>query len=212
MNFGSEDLDGVECGGIDLVIEARGETHGAQHAEFVFFETAVGIADGADDSFFQVVLAADEIENLVGGGIQHHAVDGEVAALRVFAGIFGEADFVGMAAIGVAEVGTEGGDFDRLAGVLASAFGGLCGGNFGRNQDDSELLAYGVGLGEDLHDLWRGGVGGDVEVGGVAAEEDVADAASGEESLVAVEAEGADDFGGVLASVRHRASVGNRVN
>jgi hypothetical protein len=74
------------------------------------------------------------------------------------------------------------------------------------------LLAYGVGLGEGLHDLWRGGVGGDVEVGGVASEEDVADAASGEESLVAVEAEGADDFGGVLASVRHRASVGNRVN
>ena len=68
--------------GIDLVIEARRETHGAEHAQLVFGKTAFGIADGADDSGFQIVSSADEIQDLVGCGIEHHAVDGEIAALR----------------------------------------------------------------------------------------------------------------------------------
>jgi hypothetical protein len=66
------------------------------------------------------------------------------------------------------------------------------------------LLAYGVGLGEDLHDLWRRGVGGYVVVGGLAVQKDVADAASGEVRLVAALAKGADDLCGVLSGVRHR--------
>ena len=65
------------------------------------------------------------------------------------------------------------------------------------------MLAYGVGLGEDLHDLLRCCVCGYVVVGGLASEKKIADAASGEVGLVAVLAEGADDFCGVLLGVRH---------
>jgi len=67
------------------------------------------------------------------------------------------------------------------------------------------LLAYGEGLGEDLHYLLRSCVGGYVVVGGVAAEKEVADTSSGEEGLVAALAQSADDFGGVLFGVRHSA-------
>jgi len=66
------------------------------------------------------------------------------------------------------------------------------------------LLANGVGLGEHLHDLLRRGVGGNVVVGWLAAKKDVADAAAGEVGLVAMLAEGAHDFCGVLLGVRHQ--------
>jgi hypothetical protein len=39
-------------GGVDLELEAGGETDGAQHAQVIFFEAAVGRADGADDAGF----------------------------------------------------------------------------------------------------------------------------------------------------------------
>jgi hypothetical protein len=74
-----------------------------------------------------------------------------------------------------------------------------------RHQHYSELLAYGEGLREDLHDLLRSRVGGYVVVGGLAAEQEVADASSGEVGLVSALAQSADDFGGVLFGVRHSA-------
>ena len=114
MNLGRQFLYCRHGCGIDLVIEARGKTHGAEHAQFVFRKTAFGIADGAHDSGFQVVAAADEIQDLVCFWIEHHAVDGEVAALDIFARVFAEAYLVGMTAIGVADVRTEGCHLDGL--------------------------------------------------------------------------------------------------
>ncbi len=105
---------------IDRVIETRRKTHGAEHAKFIFGKAAFGIADGAHDSGLQIVAASDEIQNPVGGciehqGIEHHAIDGEIAALHVFARVFAEANFVGMTAIGVAYVRAEGGDLDDIS-------------------------------------------------------------------------------------------------
>jgi hypothetical protein len=97
LTFGSR----LGCG-LDLVIEARGETHGSEHAQFVFGETAVGIADGADDSGLQVGLAAYKIQNLVGGkgsNIMPLMVKSRRCASSTR--VFGEADFVGMTAVGV---------------------------------------------------------------------------------------------------------------
>ena len=79
-----------------------------------------------------------------------------------------------------------------------------------RDQHDSELLAYGEGLREDLHDLARSCVGGYVVVGGLAAEQKIADASAGEVGLVAVLAQGADDFGGVLFGGGHQHEIGDR--
>ena len=53
-----------------------------------------GVADGADEVGGQVVAAVDEVEDcglqvsgfFVGGGVEQHAVDGEVAAEDVFSG------------------------------------------------------------------------------------------------------------------------------
>jgi hypothetical protein len=69
------------------------------------------------------------------------------------------------------------------------------------------LRADRVGFGEDAHDLRRGSVGGDIVVGGLALEKQIADAASGEEGLMAAVAEGTDDGGSELARVGHAASV-----
>src|SRR5258708_11263962 len=107
------------------------------------------------------------MQNLVGFGIEHHAVDGEVAALDVLLRVFGEAYFVGVSAVGVAYIGTESGYLDCrvLTGEGARRSIG-----FGFwDQHYSELLAYGVGLGKDLHDLLSCCVGGYVVGGGLSA-------------------------------------------
>ena len=56
--------------------------------------------------------ATNEVENLVGLGIEEERVDGEVAAAHVFFRGTAVFDAVGMAAVGIADVGAEGGDFD----------------------------------------------------------------------------------------------------
>ncbi len=99
-----------------------------------------------------------------------------------------------MAAVGVAEVGAESGNFDEA---------GMRGGNFfGRreirlgNQDDAELGADSVGLGEDAHNFVGCGAGGDVVVGRLAMKEEIADATSGEIGQMALVAQGAEDRDG----------------
>ena len=111
-DFAGVFADGGEGCGFDGVAEARGEADGAEHAEFVFGETAGRLADGANDSGGEIVAAADEVEDFAGVVAHEQAVDGEIAALDVFFGRLGIDDLVGMAAIGVTEVGAEGGDFD----------------------------------------------------------------------------------------------------
>jgi len=110
------------------------------------------------------------------------AIDGEIAALDVFFRCFRIDDPVGMAAVGVADVGAEGGDL-----------------NFERSlpyEDDAELRADIETVGEKLQNFRRSGVGGNVEIGGAAMEKDVANTATDEEGLVSVALErGADRIG-----------------
>ena len=120
-------------------------------------------------------------------GVEQHAVDGEVAAEDVFAGVGGEADGVGAAAVGVGSVVAEGGDFGGDGFVLSVVWF--------TDEDYAEVGAYGEGLlvGEEAEDdVWRG-TRGYVEVLGFEVEEDVAYAASGEEGLVAGGAQNLDD-------------------
>ena len=115
------------------------------------------------------------------------AVNGEIAALDVFFGCFGINDLVGMAAVRVADIGAEGGDFD-FEGVLA-------------DENDTELGADIEALWEELKNLLRSGVSGDVVIGGIAMEEDIADAASDEEGLMAVALKSIADGVGEFARI-----------
>ena len=65
MDFRGVLLNGGEGVWFDGVAEASGEANGAEHAQFVFGEPALGIANGADDACLQVRLAADIIEDFV---------------------------------------------------------------------------------------------------------------------------------------------------
>lgn len=213
MNLWSELLDCGEGRGFDRVTEPRGEADGPQHTELVFCETQFWIVDGADGSGIEVIAPADVVEKailqrVVDQWVQQHSVDGEVTALYVLARVAGEADFIRMAAVRVADIGAESRDFDK-AGVgtrwpfgksrfLAALLGmtrvrGL--GGFSRlgDQHDAELGADGVAFRIELHDLIGGGAGSDVEVGGPAVEQEIADASADEISGVALIAEGADD-------------------
>src|SRR5260370_39790551 len=104
VNLRRKLLDGGHGCGLDGVLEARGEAHSAQHSQLVFSKTQRGVADSADDFRFQVLLSADVVQNFVIQRIKQQAVDGEVAALHVFAKIAPEAEQVRMAAVTVSNV------------------------------------------------------------------------------------------------------------
>src|SRR5579864_495956 len=79
----------------------------------------MGLADSANDALLQVFASAHVVKDFAGIGIEQQAVDGEVAALHVHARIFGELDFVRMAAVRVSTVTAEGGNFNGVVGALA---------------------------------------------------------------------------------------------
>src|SRR5207249_760448 len=92
--------------------EWRRESHRAQHAQFIFSKTQLWLADRADDSSVQILSPTNKIEHFVLEGVQQQAVDGEIAALNVLAGILAEPYLIGMAAVGIADIRTEGCDLD----------------------------------------------------------------------------------------------------
>ena len=169
-NFVGVFADGSEGCGFDGVAEARGETDGTEHAEFVFGESAGRFADSPDDFGGEIIAAADEIEDFTGVVAHEKAVNGEIAALDVFFGRLGIDDLVGMAAIGVTEVGAKRGDFD-FEGILA-------------DEDYAELCADVQTLGEKPQNFLRRCICCHVEIRGLALEEDVANASANEKGLV----------------------------
>ena len=156
---------------VDLISEPGGEAHRAHHPQFVFGKTQFGIADSSDDSgpksFFPPTKSRNSF--LTGSNIRPLIVKSRRStSSRAVA----EADLVGMAAIAVADVATEGSDLDRDCSISD------------RNQDDAKLRAHRIGLGKDPHDLVRGCVGGDVVIGRFAAKQEIADASSDQVGLM----------------------------
>ena len=187
-----EAADGFHGRGVDGVSEARGKAHGAQHAQLVLGEALLRRADGAHQAALQVAPAFDVVEQLAvrsvgmrGERIEQQAVDGEVAPLHVMLRRGGVAHRVGMAAVEIGSVGAEGGDLDVALIARISQ-------RFQRHQHHSELRADGVGLGKDAHDLVGRGRGGNVVIGGLAAQQQIAHASAHPQSLVAVAAEKPD--------------------
>src|SRR5215472_2078058 len=80
-------LDGRECVRFNRVLEAGGKADSAQHAQFVFGKAEFGIADGTDDLRRKVAPPTQIVKNLVLDRVEQKAINREVAALDVLAGI-----------------------------------------------------------------------------------------------------------------------------
>ena len=159
-----------EGGWVDAQFEPRRDSHGPEHAQLVFGEAGHRVADGPEYLRFEIDLAADEVVELPRDGVEEHPVNGEVAALGVeFRGR--KRDGLGPPSIDVDAVRAERGDFNRevLAIVAARA----------DHFDDAERGTDRNGTAEQVRDLLRPRVGGDVVVVGREAEEFVAHAATG---------------------------------
>ena len=152
-------LNGFARVGVDGKPERVRKAYGAKHPKMVFGEAAFGVADGADDLFLQIGFASDIVDDFVGDWIVEHSVNGEVAAFGILFGS-AEMDAVGAAAILIARVFAEGGDFGFDA-VLD-------------DHDDPKGFADGDGFLKELFDLFGEGVGGDVVVFGGSAQQAVA--------------------------------------
>jgi len=163
----------------------------------------LGFADGTEDPGFQIFAAADKVQYFASDRIHQETVNCEIPALYVFPWILAEANFVGMTAIGVADIGAEGCYLDdgnflirayrRRAGVVLRK----------RHQDYAKLRAYSESLREDFHYLLRSGIGGNVVVSGLAMQQQIAHASADEVGLVAALTQDADDGSGVLVGVGH---------
>src|SRR5216683_3256248 len=101
-----------EGGALDHISEAGGKAHGAQHAQLVFVEATMRVADGADYFLLEIVEPTDEIEHIFGLGIEQQSVDGKVAALDVKLSFGRKLHLVRMAAVRVSPVAAIGGDLD----------------------------------------------------------------------------------------------------
>src|SRR5579884_1154834 len=60
---------------VNLVLEARSETHRSQHPQLVLGKTEFGVTDGADNAGFKIAPPANVIEKLVLDRIIQQAID-----------------------------------------------------------------------------------------------------------------------------------------
>jgi hypothetical protein len=93
-----------------------------------------------------------------------------------------------MAPVGITHIGAEGRDLDFRCVT--------------RNKNNAKLSAHADAFGKERHDAFRRGVGGDIEVRGLAAEQQIAHTAAYEQRLMAVAAERVADRVGKFAG-RH---------
>lgn len=99
--------------------ESSGKSDGSQHAKFVFFDAGGGVPDGAEDAVCEVLLAFDEIDDMMTEGVVEQAVDRKVAALGVLFGR-GEGDPIGSAAIRVDAIGSKSRDLHLAFSTAAT--------------------------------------------------------------------------------------------
>jgi len=154
---------------VDHESQHRGEPNGPQHSQPILAEALKRIADGADDSLFEVRASAHEIEDLLREWILEHPVDRKVATRGVGSRIR-EAHCLGMPAVGDADILTERRDLDRRV--------------FEHDHDHAESRPDSHGARKQrLHVVGRGGRR-HVVVGDRSSEQSIPDAASREERFV----------------------------
>ena len=161
---------------VDLQAELGGETHGAQHAHRVFAVAGARLADHAQGLLLEVADAVVVVDDRLGRRVVIQRIGGEVAARGVL-GLVAEDVVVQHAAVLVllgvgVEGAAEGGDLDGLVPH--------------HHMHDLEAAADDARAAEDVAHLFRRGVGGDVEILGFGADQQVAHGAADDEGLVAL--------------------------
>ncbi len=177
--------NGAKRCSFDFEAETRRESHRSHHAEFVFRETAAGLADGSNDFGFEVGLSAHEIEHFSRVVPHQQSVDRKVSALHIFLRGLRINDTVWVPAITVAHVRAECGNFDLQSIVW--------------NENHPELHAHRDTLRKKRHSLLGRRIGRHVVIGGLATEKQVAHAAAHHQRLVAAATERVADRVGQFA-------------
>ncbi len=169
---------------LDREAQPRGQRHRPQHAHRVFTEAHARVADRADQARVQVLEPAHVVDDREVGDVVEQRVDREVAAEGV---LLGRAESVVVADQRVALVGlglpAEGRD---LHDVAAEA-----------HVRQAEAPAHDEAVAEQALDLLRVGVRPDVEVLGLARQQEVAHAAADEVGGVAAGLQAVEDLEGV---------------
>ena len=79
-------LDGVHHLAVDAEVETGGQDERPQHADRVFHEPHVGIADAANQPLVEILEAAGVVDDREGPDVVEQGVDGEVPAEGIFLG------------------------------------------------------------------------------------------------------------------------------
>ena len=82
--LGGVTADGLEVGRTDVEVKLGGEADGAHHADGVFAETNVGVADGTDTARLEVAEATYIVDDGEVIDVVEESVDGEVTAKGIF--------------------------------------------------------------------------------------------------------------------------------
>ena len=172
-------------------VEFGGEAGGAQHAHRVFGVTRHGVADNADDAAVDVIQRADVVADFVVFAVVVEGVDGEIATDDiVFEGAVVVVFEDGAVAVGAGFAlrrGAKGGDFNDVAAKV--------------DMRQAETAADKATVAENAGDLFGTGVGGDVEVFRLFAEQQVADASADEIGFESGFVQLAQDFQGARVNL-----------
>ena len=163
--------------GFDLESQRGREPHAADEPQLVLGEARMGIADAAEDACAEVRLAADEVEDLAGEGIEEQAVHCEIPPSCVALGVR-EGNRLRVATIAIRAVRAEGGDL-KFPAVF-------------QHDDHTKLRPDRHRAWEELLDFLRTCARGDVDVVGLLSEKPVANTAARKKSLVARRAQAFD--------------------
>ena len=137
----------------DRKVECRSKSNGSQHAQFVFGDALVGVANRPNQFPLQIVAAVDVVDVLAGERIVKQTVDGEITPPSV---LFSrtEGNVIRMPAIGLIGITTKRGDVD-LSCLLAAK-------HCDHTKRGTNL--QGPPPAKDFTNLFRRSVGGDIVV------------------------------------------------
>ena len=194
--FGGVTADGLEVGGADVKVELGGEADGAHHADGVFAETNVGVADGTDTARLEVAEATYIVDDGEVIDVVEESVDGEVTAKGIFLrgteGVVLELiEPVGLIGDGVRRRGlAEGGSLNDL---------------FAKDDmGQAETTADEVAVTELALDFVGARISADIEIFWGTAEKEVADGTADKVSLVTELREAIENLKGIGVDVAAR--------
>ncbi len=192
-------MDGGFGARVEVEVELGGEAHRPEHPHRVLSIAGYRVADQPQGVGLDIADPVGEVVDREIGDIVVQGVDREVAAQGVFLDIAPDIvaqqqaivgllrDMVGMILVGLA---TERGDLDHLATEA--------------NMHDAEASANDARVTEQVLDLIRRGVRGDIEVLGHMAQQRVTDAPADKEGLEASIVEAVEHLQGGVAEVLTR--------